>query len=113
MIPNRRDILHHMDTLEQEPAIAPRPKNGGSAGPIVAIVIILLLIAAGGVYYFTTGVKQIFPEEEAPLIGDDETSLREQGSSTNLVDIEADLNATDFSGLDGAANDFESELGVE
>lgn len=95
---------------EQQPPTQ-APKKEGGAGPIIGIIIIIILLGFGGVYYFTTGVDQIqhdvmeemTPEEEAE-------ALRAQGSSTDLSDIEADLEATDFSGLDDASLDFDSEL---
>ena len=95
----------------------------GGVGPVIGIIIIIILLALGGFYYFTAGVDQIShteteildgstdaPAAERDSVGTEEDALREQGSSTNLADIESDLNATDLSGLDEASADFEFEL---
>lgn len=101
-----------MDTMEPGSAEAPKaPKAGGGIGAVVGIIIIVILLALGGVYYFTTGVDNLERNDEAPtIVGDEAAALKEQGTSTELADIEADLTATDFSGLDEASADFESEL---
>lgn len=98
--------------MEPGSAEAPKPtKPSTGIGAVVGIIIIVILLALGGVYYFTTGVDNLERNDEAPvLVGDEAAALKEQGSSTELADIEADLNATNFSGLDEASADFESEL---
>lgn len=91
------------------------PKKEGGLGPVVGIIIIIVLLALGAMYYFTAGVDQIqngqmMMENDGMTADEEAQTLKEQGSSTDLADIEADLNATDLSGLDEASADFESEL---
>ncbi len=98
-----------MDIPQEESAVNPTPKkNGDSIGPVVGIVIIIIVIVLGGVYYFTTGVEDAQERVETPV--GDEAALMNQGDSTELSAIEADVQATDLSGLDAASANFESEL---
>lgn len=101
-----------MDTIEQ-------PQNGkppspAGIGPILGIIIIIILLALGSLYYFTIGIEDIRDgalEEEAMMEPADEAALIEsQSSSTDLADIEADINATDFSGLDDATQGVDASL---
>lgn len=98
-------------TGQNVPPERPKKQNGG-AGAVIGIIIIIILLGLGGVYYFTTGVRQVQDGQPAPeLTADEEAAvLSAQGTSTELPDIEADLEATDLSGLDDASLDFESEL---
>lgn len=104
----------NMNGTPQNQSAPQMPKKEGGIGPVIGIIIIIILLGLGGVYYFTTGVNQIqndgtiqedslSPEEEA-------AALLEQSASTDLSDIEADLEATDLSGLDSASTDFDLEL---
>ncbi|MEK7613314.1 MAG: hypothetical protein AAB439_00345 [Patescibacteria group bacterium] len=103
-----------MENMEQESAVNPTPKQSGGIGPIIGIVIIVVLLAIGGFYYFTSGVDKLKSEEQAAgITADEEDKLRQQGTSTDLADIEADLNATDLTGLDSASADFEAELNAQ
>jgi len=98
--------------MNQQAPEAPKTKKEGSAGSTVAIIVIILILIAGGYYYFTVGINPA----QSPATGDeaatasDVAALNEQGTSDALGDIEADLNATDLSGLDDASAGFESEL---
>ena len=99
-----------MDTIDQEPAVTPTPKkNGDSLGPTISSIVIVLLLVLGGIYYFTKGIGEVQPTGDQAAAGD-EAALRQQSQSTDLADIEADVNATDLSALDEASADFDSEL---
>ncbi|XKT74673.1 MAG: hypothetical protein ACJKTH_01120 [Patescibacteria group bacterium UBA2163] len=111
----------HNETTSQEtpphvqPEITPKPSHkDGGFGPVIAIIIIIVILALGAMYYFTTGIEQIQnnqpTEESTGINGDAEANLQTQGSATDLDAIEADLDNTDFSGLDEASADFEAEL---
>ena len=103
-----------MENAEQEPTVAPAPKApSGGIGPIIGIIIIVILLALGGVYYFTKGVAQIQPNEAVVIPADEEETLRAQGTSIEISDIEADINASDFSGLDDSSANFDLELNAQ
>lgn len=104
-----------MENTEQEPAVAPAPKqNGGNIGAVIGIIIIVVLLAVGGFYYFTSEVEELQQEQpSAEITGDEEDQLRSQGTSSDLADIEADLQATDLSPLDEASAGFEAELNAQ
>lgn len=80
-----------------------------STGATISIIIIVLVLAYGA-FYFSKQVP--LPTENGVLtpaeIQTDQTisSLSEQGTSTDLADIQKDLEATDFSGLDAGLTDF-------
>ena len=89
---------------------SPAKKKEGGFGSMAAIIVIILLLIAGGVYYFTVGVDKVETPANGESVNDDVAALNEQGTSDELADIEADLNATDLSGLDNAASGIDAEL---
>lgn len=101
-----------MDNANQQPIPeAPKAKKEGGTGSIIAIIVIVLILIAGGYYYFTTGINPASPAGgDGAATEDAVAALNEQGTSDDLGDIEADLNATDLSGLDNAASDIDLEL---
>lgn len=104
-----------MDSLEQEAVVPPTPsKPSGNFGPVIGIIIIVIVLALGGFYYFTTEVKELAQGEQdaSQIVADEEEALRAQSDSSDLADIEADLNASDFSGLDEASAELDGELGA-
>jgi len=100
-----------MDTLDTLPP-SPAPKKDGGIGPILGIIIIVILIALGGLYYFTTGINNLEQQEIQDETTPDEAAatLEVQGTSDDLADIEADLNASDFSNLDESVTSFDAEF---
>lgn len=82
-----------------------------SVGPAMSIVIIVIILALGA-YYF---LKQVPVEEglealltPAEMQADVNLSgLSAQGTSTELSDIQKDLDATDLSNLDAGLSDIE------
>lgn len=103
--------MDNMDMKQDAPVAEPSAqKKEGGFGSTLAIIVIILILIAGGVYYFTVGISTV---DDTAVEGDaaaDVAALNEQGTSDNLTDIEADLNATDLSGLDNAAADVDAEL---
>ncbi len=96
---------------QQQPT--PKPPEKGGVGPVLGIIVIIIVLALGGLYYFTKGVDQIpSPSaDQAALTPEDEAAMIEaQGTSANLSDIQADVNATDVSGLDNSAAAIDSTL---
>lgn len=101
----------NMNGAPQNQSATQVPKKEGGIGPVIGIIIIIILLGLGGVYYFTAGVDQIQNDGTGSLSPEEEAAaLLGQSASTDLSDIETDLEATDLSGLDGASTDFDSEL---
>jgi len=80
-----------------------------STGVVISIIIIVLVLAYGA-FYFSKQVplpteKEVLAPSEIQV---DQTisSLSKQGTSTDLADIQRDLEATDFSGLDAGLSDI-------
>lgn len=90
-----------------QPPEPQRPKEG-SFGPTLAIILIIILIALGGLYYFTKGVDYSYDGqyESDPAI----EAMQAQGSSDEIAEIEADLEATDFSEIDALMLELDAEL---
>lgn len=98
------------NTTEQQasqPEGPQRPKEG-SFGPTLAIILIVILIALGGLYYFTQGVDyaQDGQFNNDPAVEEMQT----QGSSDDIAEIEADLEATNFSEIDALLLELDAEL---
>ena len=90
--------------------VTPSPEKGPIGAKISIIIVVLIL--AFGAYYF---LKQV-PVEEGldTLLTPSEvqsdaaiSNLSAQGTSTELSDIQKDLDATDLSGLDAGLSDIE------
>ncbi|MEK7568948.1 MAG: hypothetical protein AAB497_02445 [Patescibacteria group bacterium] len=88
---------------------APSPEKGPIGAKISIIIVVLIL--AFGAYYF---LKQV-PVEEGldTLLTPSEvqsdaaiSNLSAQGTSTELSDIQKDLDATDLSNLDAGLSDI-------
>lgn len=85
----------------------PVPEEKKSTGAIISIIVIVLILAAGA-YYF---LKQV-PLTDNVILTPAETqadasisALSTQGTSTDLADIQKDLDATNLSGLDAGLSD--------
>ena len=75
------------------------PTGGSSAGLIVAIVVILALIALGGLYFWNqSAVDQELMNDESF------EAINTQSSSDETSSIEADLNSTNVDNLDAELN---------
>lgn len=86
----------------------PKKPTEGSFGPTLAIILIVILIALGGLYYFTKGVDYAkdghFNDDPAVQ------EMQTQGSSDEVADIEADLEATNFAEIDQLLLEIDAEL---
>lgn len=84
----------------------PVPEKTKSTGTTIGIIIILLVLAFGAWYFF----NQVSMKNAEPVTENTEqasmaiSALSAQGTSTDMADIEKDLNATDLSGIDAAAS---------
>ena len=97
------------------------PEEKKSAGPLVGIVIVVLVLIAGAVYVFMDSKKSVM-EHEQPAVMEQQadagvmitdttvSALSEQGTSTDILEIEKDLQVTDLSGLDAGLSDISSSL---
>lgn len=80
----------------------PMPEEKKPAGAIISIIVIVLVIALGA-YYF---LKQVPLSEEGALTPSETQSdasisnLSTQGTSSDIVDIQKDLDATNLNNLD-------------
>ncbi|HRY62434.1 MAG TPA: hypothetical protein P5056_01545 [Candidatus Paceibacterota bacterium] len=79
--------------------------NKGNAGPLVASVIIVLVLLVSSYY----ALKERPLKPEAP-IDSDIKALETQSTSTEMTDIEADLNATNLNDLGLDLETAEAEL---
>lgn len=94
-----------------EPNTNPTPVEQGEAKGstgIITSVIVIVLVLGFGAYYF---LKQVPATTETPTTGTTTTdasktavdptvsALSTQGTSTNINDIQKDLNATDLSNV--------------
>lgn len=86
------------------------PEEKKPLGTMISIVIVVLVIAFGA-YYF---LKQVPTATENVILTPAEiqadatiSSLSAQGTSTDLSDIQKDLEATDFSNIDAGLSDIE------
>lgn len=94
---------------------APQTK---STGAIIGSIIIIIVLIIGGLYLWG---KQIVEKEtqdtltsEQILSETDTTidSLKNQGTSSKISDIETDLNSTDLNNLDKELQNIEVELNL-
>ena len=79
--------------------------NGESKGPAVGIIIIVVLLILAAVYMFSQRGAEITDEQTEQLM--------DQSSSTEISDIEADIEATNLDDIDRELMDIEAELDSE
>ena len=87
-----------------------------STGAIIGSIIIIIILIIGGLYLWG---KQIVEKETQVSITPEQIlsetdpvldSLKNQGVSDKITDIEADLNATDLNNLDKELQNINTEL---
>lgn len=81
--------------------------NKGNTGPLVASVIIVIILIAVGFYSLK---ERPLKQEATPTTIDEVQILQNQGTSTEISDIEADLSATNLEDLDLDLAGAEAEL---
>ncbi|KKU81695.1 MAG: hypothetical protein UY07_C0011G0015 [Parcubacteria group bacterium GW2011_GWA1_47_8] len=90
--------------MNTDTPISEKPK---SAGTTIGIIIIVLILAIGA-FYLLQQVSST--KEDASATQSEEqasqaiSAFSTQGPSTDMADIEKDLNATDFSSIDASAS---------
>lgn len=86
----------------------PMPEEKKPTGAIISIIVIVLVIAVGAYYFLRqVPIKEEVPSPtpSAPAVSVEESidattaSLAAQGTSTDIADIQKDLNATDLSNV--------------
>ena len=75
-----------------------------SHGALVGSIIIVLILIVGGIYYYKSAKMQVAKDQADATVVSEQAdaqvqTLSTQGTSDNIADIEADLNATDVSTL--------------
>ena len=96
--------------MEQDMNMGAQTEEKKPFGAIISIIIIVLVLAYGAFYFLkqVPAVSENSALTPAEIQGDMTiTDLSTQGTSTELSDIEADLNATDLSGIDAGLSDIE------
>jgi hypothetical protein len=90
--------------------------NGDSSvGPVIGIIIIIAVIVIGGLYFWGQRISnegEMTTKEIQEQIEDDQTAeeLEMVGSSDEFVDIGADIDSTNFEGIDSGLDDLDSEF---
>lgn len=96
--------------MDQNINMGTQTEEKKSVGAIVSIIIIVFVLAFGA-YYFLKQVP-VESENESRLVPSETqvdttiSNLSTQGTSTELSDIEKDLNATDLTGIDAGLSDI-------
>jgi len=112
---NNMEVNYKDDKMEASVKMpAPEKHTGGLVGAIVIVIILVV----GGLYYWgkqvnenQTTVDESMTAEEIVSIPDEKTeALGTQGSSDEVLDIEADLDATDLEGLEAELDAIDQEL---
>ncbi|NTV22728.1 MAG: hypothetical protein HGB03_04210 [Candidatus Yonathbacteria bacterium] len=118
-----------MDTIPSSPTSpsgmpketrAVMPTQETSWGAIVGIVIVVAILIIGTFYFWGKELDEsgTLPPVEENVTGEDilnrpdpvTEALKEQGTSDDISSIEADLSATDLSGLDTELENIDAEL---
>lgn len=94
------------------------PQEEKSVGALIGSIIVIAVIVIGGIYFWMTrnGESTAPATTETPSLGqtvtpDQETAaLLNQGTSSEVSDIEKDLNATNFDNLDAGMGDIDAQL---
>jgi hypothetical protein len=79
--------------MEPEQNINPAPESGGSAGPLIGAIIILAVILFGALFFWGERSENRALENQIQ-------EINTQSDSDELLDIEADLEATNVDTLD-------------
>jgi hypothetical protein len=95
--------------MDQNTNNTPMPEEKSSMTSIASIILIVIVIAVGALYFF----KQVpAPVDNAALTPAETqsdatvSSLSTQSTSTDINDIEKDLNATNLSGVNAGMNNI-------
>lgn len=95
-----------------EPNANQTPENK-PAGPVIGVVIIILILIVGALYFWGAKLnKEASRTPEDILNAEDQTlnQLQTQSTSTEISDINVDLNATDLNSPDSDLKNIDREL---
>lgn len=116
--PNTNPEKHREDT----PSVSSVPEEKSSWGSAIGIVLIVAVIIIGGLYFWGQKIDERMSEYEAgdvtveEILNAPDAQLEalseEQSTSTDIADIENDLNMTDLDSLDAELDAIEAELGA-
>ena len=88
--------------MDQNINTGAQPEAKGGTSAMISIVVIVLVLGFGAFYFFKqvpipaeTGSASPVDTQADPII----SALSTQGTSTELVDIQKDLNATDLTSV--------------
>lgn len=81
--------------MENEQNIMSAEQKSGSLGGIIGAIIIIVLLIAGGWYFIGNRVEKAQQQKSANKVLDVST-----GASTEVADIQADLDNLDLNALD-------------
>ena len=73
---------------------APSEPTSGGTGALIGVIIIIVIIIAGGWYFIGNRVEQVQEQKETA-----KTLELSTGTSTEVADIQADLNNLDVKSL--------------
>ncbi|MEK7148454.1 MAG: hypothetical protein AAB770_00885 [Patescibacteria group bacterium] len=96
--------------MEQNMNMGTQMPEKKPVGATVGIILIVLVLAFGA-YYFLKQVPAPTTEAGTPTSAEVQadqviSSLSTQGTSTDLADIQKDLDSTNFSGIDAGLSDI-------
>jgi len=87
------------------------PEKSKNVGAVIGVVIIIAILVVGAFYFWGKKIDEAGNPETILSEPDTTTeSLLNQSDSTEIPDIEADLNATDLDNLDAELQTIEQEL---
>ena len=100
------------ESVQTPPLETPTPpkKDAMAIGPIAVIVIIVGILAAGAWYFLNQNLEKLAVDAPAETVeglqasnDPDVQAALSQSSSDELDSIQADVSATDFSGIENSA----------
>lgn len=116
--PNMNQEFNQENTTPPTPA----PEEKSSWGSAIGIILIVAVIIIGGLYFWGQKIDERMSEYEAgdvtveDILNAPDSQLEalseEQSTSTDITDIEEDLNTTDLDELDAELDAIEAELGA-
>lgn len=95
--------------MDQNTNNTPMPEEKSSMTSIASIILIVIVIAAGALYFFKQVPAPMDNGALSPAEAQSDatvSSLSTQSTSTDINDIEKDLNATNLSGVDAGLSNI-------
>jgi len=82
-------------------------KTEGAVGPVIGSIIIIALIVLGGLYYWGSIINSTQKKDSENVPEENISTLSE---SDEIIDIEADLEATTLDEIDQLLNEIDAEI---